>query len=74
MNCMTHTHTPPPATGAPNLEWSAALALCQRYGIGKATLRKWQESNTEGLCFHPPGRSRRRLYRRSVLLRLCGVE
>ena len=55
-------------------EWSVALALCQRYGIGKATLRKWQESNTDGLCFHPPGRSRRRLYRRSVLLRLCGVE
>ncbi len=71
---MSHTHTSTATAEPPHLEWSAALALCQRYGIGKATLRKWQESNTEGLWFHPPGRSRRRLYRRSVLLRLCGVE
>lgn len=72
---MTHTHTSTTAAAEPpNLEWSGALALCRQYGIGGCTLRKWQENNTEGLCFHPPGRRRRRLYRRSVLLRLCGVE
>lgn len=68
------SHTPPSTSQLPpNLEWSAALALCQQYNVGKGTLRKWREANLDNLCRPVPGRRRRRLYRSSVLLRLCGA-
>ena len=67
------SHTPPSTSQLPpNLEWSGALELCRQHSIGATTLRKWREHNTGGLVLEVPGRGVRRLYRRSVLLRLCG--
>lgn len=55
------------------LERKEALALLRQHRMGQEMLRKWREAGIDGLVFRPPGRKRKALYRRRVLLAVMGV-